>query len=190
MSKGQQFQDRQFIYADPYSGREVRQLTGYLGHSNHLYFTDPCWFNNGRSFVFSSDRDDQQNLFRYDLDGGTITQLTDLKGWGKVGGCYCEATGCHYYWWQHVLYEVNVDTLAERVIYEAPPGQYPPMIPPGRANPTADGKYILNMLLPTQEEEEEPSSISSNSTPSSQCWPRGLWWMTVPLCQTTSPTPS
>lgn len=154
MSKGQQFHDRQIRYTDAYSGREVVQLTGYLGHSNHLYFTDPCWFNSGRSFIFSSDRDNQQNLFRYDLDGGLITQLTDLKGWGKVGGCYCAANNCHYFWWHNVLYEVNVDTLAERIICTAPQGQYPPMIPPGRASATADGRYIMSMLLPTQEEEE------------------------------------
>src|SRR5690606_6130538 len=159
MSKGQQFHDRQIRYTDAYSGREIRQLTGYLGHSNHLYFTDPCWFNEGRSFVFSSDRGDQQNLFRYDLDDGLITQLTDLKGWGKVGGCFCDANNCHYFWWHNVLYEVNVDTLAERMICEALPGKYPPMIPPGRASATADGKYIMSMLLPTQEEEENTINV-------------------------------
>jgi oligogalacturonide lyase len=154
MAKGQEFHDRQIRYTDAYSGREVLQLTGYLGHSNHLYFTDPCWFNEGRSLVFASDRANQPNLFRYDLDSGRITQLTDLQGWGKVGGCYCAANHCQYFWWRHLLYEVNVDTLAERVICEAPPGKYPPMIPSGRASASADGKYIVTMLLPTSEEEE------------------------------------
>lgn len=154
MSKGQQFHDQQIRYTDPYSGRQVLRLTDYLGHSNHLYFTDACWIDGGRSLVFTSDRDNQENVFRFDLDSGLITQLSDLKGWGKVGGCYCEANRCHYFWWRNVLHEVNVDTLAERVICEAPPGQYPPAVTGGRASASADGKYIVTFLLPEQEEEE------------------------------------
>jgi oligogalacturonide lyase len=153
MSKGQQFQDPQLRYIDAYSGRPVVRLTDYLCHSNHLYFTDPCWFNEGRSLVFTSDRNNQENLFRYDLDSGLITQLTDLKGWGKVGGCYCDANRCHYFWWHNVLYEVQVDTLAERAICEVPPGKYPPSVMAGRASTSADGRYIVTLLLPEPEEE-------------------------------------
>ena len=39
MPKGQTYQDPQFCYEDAYSGREIVQLTNYLGHSNHFYFT-------------------------------------------------------------------------------------------------------------------------------------------------------
>ena len=41
------------------------------------YYTDPCWLNDNRSFVSTSDRENQSNLFRYDLDTGLITQITD-----------------------------------------------------------------------------------------------------------------
>jgi oligogalacturonide lyase len=54
MGKGKTYHDPQFRYVDSYSGREVLQLTDYYGHSNHFYFTDPCWFNGDRSFVFTS----------------------------------------------------------------------------------------------------------------------------------------
>ena len=37
--------------------------------------------------MFTSDRENQSNLFRYDLDTGLITQMTDLKGKGRPGGC-------------------------------------------------------------------------------------------------------
>ena len=87
MSKGRIYQDPQFRYVDSYSGREVLQLTNYLGHSSHFYFTDPCWLNNNRSFLFTSDRENQSNLFRYDLDSGQITQITDFNGSGRPGGC-------------------------------------------------------------------------------------------------------
>ena len=84
MAKGQIYDDGAFSYVDSGSGRMVHRLTNYRGHSNHLYFTDPCWVNGGRSFVFVSDRDGTSNLFRYDFpegyaSGGTITQLTDLS---------------------------------------------------------------------------------------------------------------
>src|SRR4051812_41108106 len=78
--KGYVFDDQPFEYRDKFSDCKVTQLTRYLGHSNHLYFTDPCWLNAGSSFVFTSDRGNHSNLFRYDLDTHQVTQLTDLQG--------------------------------------------------------------------------------------------------------------
>jgi len=40
MTKGRIYTDPVFRYRDAYSGREIVRLTDYLGHSNHLYFTD------------------------------------------------------------------------------------------------------------------------------------------------------
>ena len=84
MGKGKIFHDTPFTYTDQYSGREIRRLTDYLGHSHHFYFTDPCWFNGNRSLVFCSDRENRTNLFRYDLDTGTITQMTDLDNRTRI----------------------------------------------------------------------------------------------------------
>ncbi len=36
-------------YLDPVSGVRVFQMTSYLGHSNHAYFTHPEWLDGGRS---------------------------------------------------------------------------------------------------------------------------------------------
>lgn len=148
MGKGRVYEDQVFRYTDAYSGREIVRLTDYLGHSNHLYFTDPCWFNNGQSLVFTSDRENQSNLFRYDLDTYQITQLTDLHGRGRPSGCFSVANNCHYFWWQNVLHELNVETLAERPVGEAPAN----LTVPGRAAPTADGKYIVSQAMERQEE--------------------------------------
>lgn len=144
MGKGQVYQDPVFRYRDERSGRAVVRLTDYLGHSNHLYFTDPCWIDGGQAMVFTSDRQNQSNLFRYDLAGETITQLTDLTGRGRPGGCYSAANQRHYYWWQGVLYELNTETFEERVVAES----RPPLLPRGQGNclPTADGKYICSLL--------------------------------------------
>lgn len=143
MGKGRVYHDQPFRYADRHSGRAVLRLTDYLGHSNHLYFTDPCWFDDGRSLVFTSDRENQSNLFRYDLDTHAITQLTDLQGAGRPSGCFSAANSRHYYWWRGVLYELDPDTGAERPVGEAPAG----MAAPRRAAPTADGRYVISQAM-------------------------------------------
>jgi len=156
MGKGKVYHDPQFRYIDSYSNREVLQLTNYLGHSNHFYFTDPCWFSDNRSFVFTSDRENQSNLFRYDLDDGRITQMTDLQGTGRPGGCISAANSALYFGWQGAIHELNLETLEEREIWR----QTPPMLIRGRANPTADGKYVCVMLMEDQPEEEAKISFS------------------------------
>ena len=143
MGKGRVYDDPQFRYTDGYSNREVLRLTDYLGHSNHLYFTDPCWFNNNRSFVFSSQRENQGNMFRYDLDDGRITQMTDLKSKGRPGGCVSTVNNAVYFWHRRQLVELDLTSLDERVICELD-GK---MAPRGRANPTADGKYLCTHLM-------------------------------------------
>ena len=149
MGKGKTYQDTQFRYIDSHSEREVVRLTDYLGHSNHLYFTDPCWFNEGRSFVFSSDRENQPNLFRYDLDTGLITQMTDLKERGGAGCCVSAANNALYYGWGDAIHELNLITLEDRVIWHVAA----PMQLYGSPNPTADGKYVCIMLMEEQPEE-------------------------------------
>lgn len=139
MGKGKRYKDKQLRYTDEYSGREVVRLTAYLGHSNHLYFTDPCWLRGGRSLIFTSDRENQSNLFRYDLEDGVITQLTDLAGPGRPGGCYSAANAKHYFWWQGALREVDPETLDERIVCKSPPGK----LQCGHGSPSADGKYVI-----------------------------------------------
>ena len=44
------------------------------------YYTDPFWLNDNRSFVFTSDRENQSNLFRYDLDTRSISSRPRTRG--------------------------------------------------------------------------------------------------------------
>ncbi len=163
MSKGEVFTDPVFEYRDKFSGCRVTRLSDYFGHSNHLYFTDPCWFNEGRSFVFTSDRGNHSNLFRYDLDSHRITQLTDLRGRSienervfdhRPAGAYSKANHKHYYWWQGGLYELDVDSCAERRVYQAPPEKVLGI----HGITSADGRYVCNMMrdrVPDPEPEVE-----------------------------------
>lgn len=151
MPKGSVFTDEPMTYLDPYSGCRIRRLTNYTGHSNHLYFTDPCFLDDGASFVFTSDRDGHSNLFRYDLEDGTATQLTDLEGHSienervfddRPAGAYSIANGKHYYWWQNGLYELDVHTLDERLVWRAPADKVVGI----HGATTADGRFVCTML--------------------------------------------
>lgn len=142
MTVGRIWKDEPYRYQDPHSGREVIQLTNYRGHSNHLYFTDPCWIKDNKSFIFTSDRENCSNLFRYDLESYAITQLTDLKSSERPGGCFSKANMAHYFVVNDALYELDVQTLELRTLYEAPDD----FVLDSRFAPTADGKYVCGLL--------------------------------------------
>lgn len=142
MPVGQIYHDPQFRYMDSYSGREVIQLTDYMGHSNHFYFTDPCWFNDNQSFFFASDRANQSNLYRYDLADGKITQLTDFTERERPHACWSEANQRLYYCYQKQVYALNPETFEQDLIYSTPEHMHLGE----RVSPTADGKYIIARL--------------------------------------------
>ncbi|MEM6430454.1 MAG: oligogalacturonate lyase family protein [Deinococcota bacterium] len=146
MAKGDTFHDTPFSYTDSYSGRTITQLTDYLGHSNHLYFTDPCWLRGQDSFIFTSDREGASNLFSFDLATNTIRQLTDLTRDKdtRPAGCFSAANNCHYFWWGRQIIELNVETLAERIVYELPDDMEATDARPGI---TADGRYICTRIM-------------------------------------------
>ena len=75
---GSRWQPELIVSQDPVSGATVRQFTAYKGHSSHFYFTYPCWFDQNRKIIFSSDREDRTNFYSADLASGEIVQLTDL----------------------------------------------------------------------------------------------------------------
>lgn len=66
------------VEQDPISRIPVRRLTAHLGHSHHLYFTNPGWYDRGQRLLFGSERENAVNLFSVRLATGEITQLTDF----------------------------------------------------------------------------------------------------------------
>ena len=112
MGKGTIYDDPRFEYEDAFSGRTVRRLTDYLGHSNHFYFTDPCFFDEDRSMVFVSERGNASNFFRYDFVDGTITQITDLAQRVRPYACVSDANRALYFWSKGVLIELDLEFRA------------------------------------------------------------------------------
>jgi len=129
-------------YEDKTTGAKVKRLTGYKGHSHHLYFTNPGWYDGGGRMLFGSDRENRTNLFSIDLESGEITQLTDLDRGARFLGTTVNPTRPEaYFWCGRRLTAVGLNSLELRTLWEHPHGFRPSMI-----NCTADGKYVCGSI--------------------------------------------
>ncbi len=129
-------------YRDSMTGARVRQLTNYLGHSNHFYFTYPCWYEDRRKIVIASDRENRTNFFGVDLTSGEITQLTDLDpAEGAVDAQSMTKNPLReqiYFTRGKTLFALDLRTLDLHSLFVAPPGYTLEA-----ASATADGKHIV-----------------------------------------------
>ena len=138
-------------YEDPDTGASVRRLTNYPGSDNfHLYFTEPCWYDDGRRLLFRSDRDGgTTGLYSVDLASGLITQLTDLPD--DVGGItHCPVRRAAYFWHGEHLLSLDLETLAVETLYERPSG-YGGSI----TATTADGERVVTAISERVDVERE-----------------------------------
>jgi oligogalacturonide lyase len=147
MAKGERFPAEWRTFTDPKTGVEVRQLTNHKGHSHHLYFTNPGWYDGGRKLLFGSDRGNRTNLFGVDLASGEITQLTDLDQPpppAETSFLFASTNPQReevYFWHGRTLVALDLATLEERLLYEAPRGFLTNI-----TNVTADGRYVCTGL--------------------------------------------
>ncbi|MFC0216726.1 oligogalacturonate lyase family protein [Paenibacillus chartarius] len=131
------------IVHDLITGLPMRQLTNYLAHSYHLYFTNDGWVDGGRKVLFGSERANASNLFCLDLGSGEIRQLTDYRD-GKTNfqNAYVNPNGGEVYFTREAhIVALDLDSLAERTVYEAPNGYGL-----GNVSCTADGRLICFSL--------------------------------------------
>ena len=142
-------------FQDRISGATVWQLTDYKGHSEHPYFTDDGWYDNGRRMLFLSDRENARNLFSIEIESGEISRLTDMRP--EPVSLRCPMHVNHildetYYLYKGCVYAINLSTLDTRPLYIVPPG-----FNFGGARPTGDGKYVVAGLS-----EDLSASVKSN----------------------------
>jgi oligogalacturonide lyase len=143
MTKGEVFAPEWVTIEDLHTGIAIRQLTNYKGHSHHLYFTNPGWYDGGRRLLFGSDRGNRTNLFSIELASGEITQLTDLDQPpppAETSFLFASLNRARpevYFWHGRDLVALQLETLEERRIYRAPDNFLTNM-----TNVTADGKYL------------------------------------------------
>ncbi|MFE5317863.1 oligogalacturonate lyase family protein [Paenibacillus sp. NPDC056579] len=129
---------------DLITGIPMRQLTNYLAHSFHLYFTNNGWYANGSKLLFGSDRNNSTNLFSLDLNSGEITQLTDYTQDAGVGiqQAFINANGLEAYFSKgKQIIAIHLQTLEEKVLYQAPEGFLL-----GNLSSTSDGVWLCTCV--------------------------------------------
>jgi len=130
-------------FRDRKTGVTVRQLTDYRGHSHHLYFTNPGWWDGGRRLLFGSDRANRTNLFSLELETGAIEQMTDFallpkpRVVGFLGTTVNPVRPEAYFKYGLDLVALDLLTRQTRVLYEAPADSCTSMV-----NCTADGRSV------------------------------------------------
>lgn len=136
-------------YTDSETGTEVRKVTDFAAHSNHLYFTNDGWYDGDRRLLFNSDRGGAHNLYSVDLETGRITQLTDLPALDRAYAHFSRnaavdaANDDVYFWYGERLVALDLETLSLEVRYETPEG----FTYMGAHNSvTADGRYVCTSI--------------------------------------------
>ena len=138
MSKGKVWEAEKKEYKDEETGARVVRLTGYRGHSNHLYFTTSSFVPGGEEIVFVSDRDNRRNLFLLELKSGKMVQLTDAPGGvPDHHSCLNPVRREAYYFEGKALKAVELDTQKERELYRAPEDRNLHIL-----TPSGDGKLV------------------------------------------------
>lgn len=138
---GSQWEPERIISKDPISGATVRQYTNFLAHSNHPYFTYPCWYDQGRKLIIASDRGNCTNLYSLDLESGQMIQLTEwdrAKNGGRHGVTLNRVREEIYFLYDHFITALDLKTLATRQLMEVPRGYNGNL-----ADATADGRYMV-----------------------------------------------
>ena len=142
------YQSEKYEYVDKQTGAKVTRLTGTYSNSNHLYFTNNSFFNEGKSIVFASERDGTPNLYSLELESGIIKQLTDLPKKPYPGANGLHLTFVHYesgiaaFWDGSILYSLNANTGEMKEIYRLPNGFIKHIVSIG-----ADGKYAYTSKI-------------------------------------------
>lgn len=133
------------LFKDRISGANVYQLTSYLGHSHHAYFTNNGWWDQNRRLVFCSDRCNATNLCSIEIESGEISRLTDFPVNAKSKPGFSNDVNPTrpeiYYTLDNKLYALGLETLEHRILYTPPSGF---KVHGGLVG--SDGKYVYSTI--------------------------------------------
>jgi len=122
MAKGRTYNHERIARTDPETGRKMLQLTSFPTISSHLPYYYTSTYNgftaDSRTLVFRSQRSGERaapfDLFRVDVDGANLTQLTERD---RIGGIALAPTKpLVYFYIEGSLWSVNLETFAEEEI--------------------------------------------------------------------------
>lgn len=125
-------------YMDPATGLTVTQWTDHS--SNHLYFTNPGWFDGARMLVFTSDRSGKSELAVIDLTSGEqrlVTSCADGESVHPYQTAVDPVNERAFTWIANRLEMVDLGTGERQVLFQMAEG-WRGIIP----NVTADGRQV------------------------------------------------
>ena len=145
MKSYQVYPSEKCVKYDRVTGVRITQLTGYLAHSCHAYFTNNGWWDGGRRLLFRGDRENASNLFSVEIESGEISRLTDFQPRAKAVPNFPNdvnpARPEVYYTLENRLYALELETLKTRLLYCAPDGFN---LHGGLVG--ADGRYVYGVV--------------------------------------------
>lgn len=139
-------------YTDRFTGATVTRYTGLRTNSNHIYFTNNSFYDNGARIVFNSDRGNAHNLYSLDLETGDIDQLTDFPAaeYGHdenlLTAFVDAATASCAFFMGKTLYRLDLKTRELSAIYRMPDGYAHHIV-----SIAADGQHVftsVNEIVP------------------------------------------
>ncbi|MCY9668123.1 PD40 domain-containing protein [Paenibacillus alginolyticus] len=143
-AKGRMWPAEWSITNDLITGIPMRQLTNYMSHSFHLYFTNNGWYDDGNKLLLGSDRTNCTNLFSIDLNNGEMMQLTDFRDseMAAIQNAFINPMKNEAYFSKgKQIISIDLETLEEKVLYEVT-GKYVL----GNLSCTSDGKWICTCV--------------------------------------------
>ena len=152
MSGGQAYKSEFIPFADQETGAQIIQLTSFPVVNTHPYFHATSFTPDSRAFIFYSHAEHQRgspvNLFKVNVDGSGLVQLTDA-GIGRAtaggyGGAVLSNNGQYAYCCrQGRLTRVRLDTCEEEAV-----GEIAGVIGSGLGSLSAtDDRYICDGVL-------------------------------------------
>ncbi|MCC6731405.1 MAG: PD40 domain-containing protein [Chthonomonadales bacterium] len=140
MSKGQTYEHERVEFADAGTGAEIVQLTSFPTVSVCLPYVSPCFTPDSRRLIFVSQRqaarDAPWDLFRVDVDGSDLTQLTETEG---IAPCGLTPDGAAALFTRgSSLWRVEMDTCRETEVARADG-----FVLSGLGHPWPDGRHLF-----------------------------------------------
>jgi oligogalacturonide lyase len=124
MAKGDVLKLDYHAYADPDTGATVTRLTPPDVMCNRVYFYQKCFTRDGKRLLFAGGFDGgRRNYYLLDLASGAALQMTEGAGDNVFGGFLShDDRDLHFVRDGRELVRVDVETLAETVVYTVPEG--------------------------------------------------------------------
>jgi oligogalacturonide lyase len=122
MAKGQTYNHERIRRTDPVTGLEMLQLTSFTTMSEHFTYSGRSMTGgftaDSDTIVFRSMRDGGRDapwdIFRVDVDGANLTQLTERD---DIGGYVVSGGDQTIYYMEHgTLFSMNIDTFVEEEV--------------------------------------------------------------------------